>query len=424
MALPNVLKVLKKNPLGTFITLMIIAPILLGFVWALSGSKSTSATSSVKATVAPTKKPELPTLEIFEAPVAVKLPKAGKFAEAKNNQIILEGTQIQTGPTGRAQVVFPAGTVTRIDNNGLITITKASDGPENIVITILKGRVWSRIKKLLGNESYSTETSNLVATVRGTSYGHGLVEGGFDKGTVFKGKVQMTCKKSNDSMEVIPNKKAMVNCEQHTGMEMLDMDSKDKIDEWLMFNKAQDIVIEKRFGKETYSDDDNVLGANTSVTPSPTPKHTSVTRPPSPTAYPTSPSSTTTNNTGSVTATPTPTYTPTPTPTPTSTLTPTPTPPILQAAEDPGLIRQLVSTNLIGSTVVNILAPSGLSGASASIDGGNYVGPAKGGQQSDTQLSAQFSNVSCGPHTITVSSPAWGSTSVAVTISSFLCIAL
>ena len=139
MALPNVAKLLKKNPLGTFIGAMVILPVAMGFVWAFSTHNPTQTTTKTSsATVSPTKKPEVPTLEIFEAPVQVKLPKASSFVAAKNKQQVPEGTQIQTGETGRAQVVFPAGTVTRIDNNGLIKIAKATDGPENIMITILK----------------------------------------------------------------------------------------------------------------------------------------------------------------------------------------------------------------------------------------------------------------------------------------------
>lgn len=392
MSLRNPFKFLKKYRLAAFITAMVIIPVMLGFGLALFSHSGNMNKADTKVSITPTKMPQHPTLEIFESPVEVKTPDSSTFVEAKNKMIIKEGTEIQTGATGRAQVVFPAGTVTRIDNNGLIKITKTTDGSENIVITILKGRVWSRIKKLLGNESYSTETSNLVATVRGTSYGHGIVEGGFDKGTVFKGKVQMTCKKNEeDSLEVVPNKKALVNCDKETGFDLLNMDSRDAIDEWLLFNKAQDRFIEERFGKDTYADDDEVLGAETSVTPTKAPNPT---RPPSPTPKPTTASSNSTTNT------PTPTATAAPTATPTDTPVPTPTSgPVISSTSDittPSTTSALVTISIDGSNLSPMLS------VILNDPAGAQIGATSIGKASSTNITALFDGIRCVPYTVTV----------------------
>lgn len=400
MSLRNPFKFLKKYRLAAFITAMVIIPVMLGFGLALISHSGNMNKADTKVSITPTKMPQHPTLEIFESPVEVKTPDSSTFVEAKNKMIIKEGTEIQTGATGRAQVVFPAGTVTRIDNNGRIKITKAEDGPENIVITILKGRVWSRIKKLLGNESYSTETSNLVATVRGTSYGHGIVEGGFDRGTVFKGKVRMTCKKNKeDSLEVVPNKKALVNCDKETGFDLLNMDSKDAIDDWLLFNKAQDRFIEERFGKDTYADDDEVLGAETSVTPTKAPNPT---RPPSPTPKPTTTSSSTTTNTTTTTSTntPAPTATAAPTATPTDTPVPTPTSgPVINSTSDitaPSATSALVTISVDGSNLSPMLS------VLLNDPTGAQIGATSIGNASSTNITASFDGIRCVPYTVTV----------------------
>lgn len=396
MALPNLPRLIKKNPLGSFIAAMVIIPIVMGFVWAATTTKSTQKTSPATISVSPTKKPEKPILEIFENPVQVKMPGTATFVSAKNKQTIVEGAQIQTGETGRAQVVFPGGTVTRIDNNGLIKISQVSEGPENIMITILKGRVWSRIRKLLGNESYSTETSELVATVRGTSYGHGIIEGGFDKGTVFKGKVKMTCKADEqNSMEVVPDKKALVNCEKGTGLEMLDMEPNDKTDEWLLFNKAQDIILEKRFGKDTYDDDKEVLGTETTVTPTVKYQQPTATRPPSPTPQPTSGSSTTTNNTNpTATNTPVPlTATTTPDPTPT-----VPPPEILRAADitQPSRTSALITVSIEGNFFDTLLSLILTDSQTGEIKNYSTI------DKTNTNITASFDGLTCSGYEITV----------------------
>jgi hypothetical protein len=233
--------------------------------------------------------------------------------------------------------------------------------------------------------------------VRGTSYGHGIVEGGFDKGTVFKGKVKMTFKiDEQNSMEVVPDKKAMVNCEKGTGLEMLDMEPKDKIDEWLLFNKAQDIILEKRFGKDTYDDDQEVLGTETTVTPTVKFQPPTATRPPSPTPQPTSSASTNTTTNNSPTNTPVP-----PTVTPTNAPLPTPTidPPQIASATDitqPSRTSTLITVSIEGKFFDTLLSLTLTDTRSGEIKTSSSI------TKTPTNITASFDGLTCSQYEIIV----------------------
>ncbi len=77
---------------------------------------------------------------------------------------------------GSAVASFPDGSELRLDENSEISVAAASYTPENGGLTVSAklsiGRVWSSIVALVTPEStWEVETSNVVATVRGTAFG-------------------------------------------------------------------------------------------------------------------------------------------------------------------------------------------------------------------------------------------------------------
>jgi len=86
------------------------------------------------------------------------------------------GVKLKTNENGLANIYFPNGSVARMDINTQITIEEASYNDENqtMVVKIMLGigRVWSKIFSLATPESsWEVDTTNAVATVRGTAFG-------------------------------------------------------------------------------------------------------------------------------------------------------------------------------------------------------------------------------------------------------------
>src|SRR5690242_16501866 len=87
------------------------------------------------------------------------------------------GDTIRTGDGGEARIVWGDRGTTRLDAGSVLTLeTMPKDGSldpgANIKLKLEGGRVWSRLIKLLDlGSSMQVESSAVVATVRGTSFG-------------------------------------------------------------------------------------------------------------------------------------------------------------------------------------------------------------------------------------------------------------
>ncbi|MCE9586418.1 FecR family protein [Candidatus Uhrbacteria bacterium] len=92
-------------------------------------------------------------------------------------QEIHTGNTVKTGADSEAQILWGDQGVTRLDENTELVIAEApadGSGSESSVIRLKvnAGRVWNRMLKLLDVDSaMEVTTSDVVATVRGTSYG-------------------------------------------------------------------------------------------------------------------------------------------------------------------------------------------------------------------------------------------------------------
>ena len=188
------------------------------------------------------------TLEIFSNPVSVILPNQEATSEAKTGMIIPEGTIVSTGTTVRAEISYPGGTVTRLDSSTQIKLTTFDPNRYQILVDLYEGKIWSRIKKLLGNESYETKTSNTVATVRGTSYEHSALINDTDQVMVVDGTVDFGCSNSKKPLRtnVEKNKKSVAHCNTDTELKKTDIAPADLNKEWATFNLNENKKLEEK----------------------------------------------------------------------------------------------------------------------------------------------------------------------------------
>lgn len=109
-----------------------------------------------------------------ETPGVTVLKKGDKtFVKGKNNLKIKAGDTIQTDATGFAEITFPDGSITRLDNNTVYTLDKLSTkiGERQVEATVNAGQTWNRVQKLSENESFQQGNGNgATAAVLGTAF--------------------------------------------------------------------------------------------------------------------------------------------------------------------------------------------------------------------------------------------------------------
>ncbi len=268
------------------IVLFLLLPFL--FIVFVTLSRKSAPRDNVLPAQTETNTPSTPLLEVLGYNVYIQNSGSSEWVVAKDQQEILPGATVKTDKGGLAQIIYPNGTVTRLDSNTQITLKEYNPTPQTVTVFVTAGKIWSRITKLLGGESYQSESKNLVATVRGTIYEHEVLPDGEDKISVTSHVVHVFCSKNKVETDLVENEAAQTGC--NLKPRVVQIPEAEKQTKWVTFNKQEDEKLVKRFKKAHYEENDEKNGKD-----KPTPS-------------------------------PFVTPTPTPTATPTATLTPTPTP--------------------------------------------------------------------------------------------------
>ncbi|GEM_PF-1114752 len=113
-------------------------------------------------------------LVILQGTVYVKTDN-GFEEQAKNGMILRQGDIVRTGENSEATITAFGKSDLRLSENTQVAINEAVIGTDReftFKFDLYTGRVWSRVMKLLDfNNIYESRSDNVVATVRGTSYG-------------------------------------------------------------------------------------------------------------------------------------------------------------------------------------------------------------------------------------------------------------
>jgi len=108
-----------------------------------------------------------------EAPGVTLLKKGqSKFVKGKTNQKIKTGDTVQTDATGFAEIGFPDGSITRLDNNTVFTLEKLSTqtGAREVEGTVSAGQTWNRVQKLGTGDTFEQKSNDATAAVLGTAF--------------------------------------------------------------------------------------------------------------------------------------------------------------------------------------------------------------------------------------------------------------
>lgn len=132
-----------------------------------------ATTTGAPETVAPTTTvPEVPaSANPIDQGVGARLG-ADEFEAVTTPIEVVTGDRFRTDGSGFAEVVYPDGSLTRLDVDTefeIVSITD-DDGAATTRTSLDTGRVWNRVQTLGGEDEFLLETSVAMATVRGTAF--------------------------------------------------------------------------------------------------------------------------------------------------------------------------------------------------------------------------------------------------------------
>lgn len=119
-------------------------------------------------------------LDIISGDVEIKSGDA--WIQAKDGQKMVQGDTLKTANGADAQIIWGDLGVTRLDPGTELTIEKLpsdiNQGSKTVIgLKLQSGRIWNRMLKLLDiDSSMEIKTNDIVATVRGTTYGIAKLE--------------------------------------------------------------------------------------------------------------------------------------------------------------------------------------------------------------------------------------------------------
>jgi hypothetical protein len=114
----------------------------------------------------------LATLKIRAEGVEVKAKGDTTYAEGEDGQPLQQGDAIKTDATGRAEIAYTDGSLTRLAESTEFKITKLTDekGARQTQGTLSVGSTWNRAAKVSESGEFSIKAGGATAAVEGTAF--------------------------------------------------------------------------------------------------------------------------------------------------------------------------------------------------------------------------------------------------------------
>lgn len=131
------------------------------------------------------------TVTYVEGVATVKPAGEGAPSPLSEGDPLHEGDTVQTTPGARLEIAVENGTVIRLGENTKLVLGTAPPSGNAFSAKLLLGNLWTRVHKLVAGESFTIETENGVAGVRGTEFRIEAAQGQPDVLRVYEGAVQV-----------------------------------------------------------------------------------------------------------------------------------------------------------------------------------------------------------------------------------------
>jgi hypothetical protein len=114
----------------------------------------------------------LASLKITADNVQIKQKGKSTFVDAKEGQALKQGDTIKTDASGLAEIDYTDGSLTRLANSTVFTISKLTDekGGRQTQGTLSVGETWNRAAKVSETGSFEVKAGGTTAAVEGTAF--------------------------------------------------------------------------------------------------------------------------------------------------------------------------------------------------------------------------------------------------------------
>ena len=119
-----------------------------------------------------TSKSVLANLKVQATGVEIKVKGATSYTAAKDGQALKQGDALKTDATGRAEISYTDGSLTRLGESTEFAITKLTDkkGARQTQGTLTVGSTWNRAAKVSESGSFEIKAGGATAAVEGTAF--------------------------------------------------------------------------------------------------------------------------------------------------------------------------------------------------------------------------------------------------------------
>lgn len=114
----------------------------------------------------------LANLKIMHDGVTIKHKGHSSFVAAKDGEAIRQGDRIKTDATGKAEIDYTDGSLTRLSTSTVFTISKLTSdrGGRQTQGTLSVGETWNRAAKVSETGSFEVKAGGTTAAVEGTAF--------------------------------------------------------------------------------------------------------------------------------------------------------------------------------------------------------------------------------------------------------------
>jgi hypothetical protein len=114
----------------------------------------------------------LATVTVQSPVVYLKTAGRRRFTRARNGVTLRHGDAIRTGPTGKAEVDYTDGSLTRLGPSTEFTVVRLTDkrGGRQTRGELRVGEAWNRVAKLSATSSFEIRAGHATAAVEGTAF--------------------------------------------------------------------------------------------------------------------------------------------------------------------------------------------------------------------------------------------------------------
>ena len=145
---------------GTRALALLVVGVLVAGVLALAAPAAGAATET------------LAKLKVTADNVQIKQKGKTSFVAAKNGMALKQGDTIKTDATGLAEIDYTDGSLTRLSNNTVFTISVLTNekGGRQTQGTLSVGESWNRAAKVSETGSFEVKAGGTTAAVQGTAF--------------------------------------------------------------------------------------------------------------------------------------------------------------------------------------------------------------------------------------------------------------